>query len=234
MKYWKNGTKKIKLNLQLFGGRGSSSGESLPMSSKGVSANDIESETDVWSYRHRQGNEPFVDAMNSAARDMSEDFPDLMNDVVKINAATLKGPSVQNVLGYYGNGRVALNSNYTNVDKMNKTYDAAVKSGFHPSRGNKTGTEAVMYHEMGHALTDHIAMKTGEKNLDVASKKIVDNAYKASGGKGGTKAWAGKISGYAKESYAECVAEAVSDCYCNGKKAKKQSKAIMAELKKYK
>ena len=229
----------IRLNLQLFGGRGAGSGgdsggPGLPNTSKGMSPGSISKETDVWSYRHNKNNEPFVDAMNTAAKNMSDDFPGLMDDVTAVNAGTLKGAAARNVLGYYGGGRVALNTNYTNVDKMNATYDASVKIGYHPSRGNKTGTEAVMYHEMGHALTDHIAKKVGASNLDTSSKKIVEDAYKASKGKGGTKKWAGTISGYAKESFAECVAEAVSDWYCNGNKASSASKAIMKELKKYK
>ena len=227
----------IELNLQYFGGRGSGSdsgGPSLPGKSKGMSSNSISKETDVWTYRHRKDNEAFVDAMNESVRTMQNDFPDIMDTVEHVNAGTLKGAAARSVLGYYGDGRVALNTNYTNVNKMNNVYDSAVKSGYHPSRGNKSGTEAVMYHEMGHALTDHVAKKVGAGNLDTASKKIVNDAYKASNGKGGTVAWAGKISGYAKESYAECVAEAVSDWYCNGNKASKQSKAIMKELKKYK
>lgn len=225
----------MEMRLQFFGGRGSNSsgGASLPGKGKGLSPNSISKEVDVWSYRHNKNNEPFVDAMNTAARRMSDDFPGLMDTVEQVNAGTLKGAAARSVLGYYGGGRVALNTNYTNVDKMNSTYDAAVKSGYHPSRGNKSGTEAVMYHEMGHALTDHIKNKVGASNLDTASKKIVNDAYKASNGKGGTLAWAGKISGYAKESFAECVAEAVSDWYCNGNKAKSQSKAIMKQLKSY-
>ena len=223
----------IRLDLQLFGGRGSGSGGESLASGSGEKIN-IKSETDVWSYRHNAGNEPFVDKINSSVRDMADDFPGLMNDVKEVNSAELGGKDKTQTLGYYGGGKVALNSNYTNVEKMNNVYDQAVKSGYHPSRGIKTGTEAVTYHEMGHALTDHVAKKMGAKDLDAGAKKIVDNAYKASGGKGGTKAWAGKISGYAQKNYAECVAEAVTDCYCNGKKASKQSKAIFAELKKYK
>lgn len=224
------------LDLQFFGGRGSGSsgGGGLSLRGGGMSPNDIVNETDVWSYRHRRGNEPFVDAMNQAARRMSDDFPNLMRTVNSVDAAELRGASRYGVLGYYGDGRVALNQNYTDIDTMNRTYDAAVKSGFHPSRGGKSGTEAVMYHELGHALTDSIKSKVGAKDLDYASKKIVNDAYKASNGKGGTKAWAGKISGYAGKSYAECVAEATADWYCNGNKAKSQSKAIMTELKKYK
>lgn len=42
--------------------------------------------------------------------------------------------------------------------------------------------------------------------------------------------FAKKISGYAQYNFAECVAEAVSDWYCNGGKAKKESRAVMAVL----
>lgn len=223
------------VNLQFFGGRGASSGgESLPNSAKGISAANIVSEMDVWSYRHNPNNEPFVDAMNESARTMADDFPELMNSVNRVNAATLKGADKEGTLGYYGDGSVSLNANYTNISKMNNVYDKAVASGYHPSRGNKSGTEAVMYHEMGHALTDAVKAKVGAKNLDQAAKTIVNNAYKNSGGKGGTLKWAGEVSGYAKESFAECIAEAVSDWYCNGNKASGTSKAIMKELKKYK
>lgn len=223
----------MEMNLQFFGGRGSSSGESLSMGS-GKPVN-IKSETDVWSYRHNRANEPFVDAMNSSIREVQRDFPDLMSSTVNnVTAAEFGGADKTNTLGVYGNGRVALNSNYTDIDKMNAVYDNAVKDGYHPPRGNKSGTQAVTYHEMGHAITDHIAQKMGVQNLDIASKKIVNDAYKASRGTGGTKAWAGKISQYAKENFAECVAEACADWYCNGNKATNQSKAIMSQLMKYK
>ena len=164
---------------------------------------------------------------------MADDFPGLMNDVNTVDSAVFGGMDRVSTLGVYGDGQVAINSNYTNIDKMNRVYDKAVQSGYHPSRGDKSGTEAVTYHEMGHALTDSIAKKMGVRDLDAASKTIVNDAYKASGGKGGTKAWAGKISGYAQENFAECVAEAVSDWYCNGRKASLNSKAIMTQLKKY-
>ena len=218
----------IRINLQLFGGRG----QSLSTSS-GKPIN-IKSETDVWSYRHNPNNEPFVDSINSSVRDIADDFPGLMNDVSAVNSAELGGADHDSTLGFYAGDRVSLNANYTDIGKMNAVYDQSVKSGYHPPRGNKNGTEAVTYHEMGHALSDHIATKMGAANLDEASKTIVDNAYKATGGKGGTKKWAGKISGYAQESYAECVAEAVADYYCNGSKASEYSKAIMTEMKKYK
>lgn len=216
----------------MFGGRGADGGESLS-SGSGQSIN-IKSTEDVWSYRHDPNNAPYVDSINSSVRDISDDFPGMMDTVNHVDTAVLGGADNVNTLGFYGNGRLALNQNYTDVQKMNDTYDEAVKQGYHPGRGNKNGTEAVTYHEMGHALTDHVATKMGEKNIDGASKRIVNDAYKESNGKGGTKAWAGKISGYAQENYAECVAEAVCDWYCNGNKAASQSKAIMKQLKKYK
>lgn len=159
-----------------------------------------------------------------------------MDDVSVVNSATLGGADKVQTLGFYSRDSqsVSLNDNYTNVNKMNSIYDASVKAGYHPSRGDKNGVEAVTYHEMGHALTDHVAKKMGINNFDDAAKKIVDDAYKNSKSRSGTKAWAGKISGYAKENNAECIAEAVCDWYCNGSKANSRSKAIMAELKKYK
>ncbi len=216
-----------------MGGRGSSSGGE-PLSTGSGKPMTILNPVDVWSYRHNPNNEAYVDAINSSVRDIADDFPNIMSSTIaRVDAAEFGGADRLSTLGCYGNGTLTMNKNYTNVDKMNAVYDNAVKSGYHPSRGDKNGTEAVTYHEMGHAITDHIAVKLGEKNLDGASKRIVNDAYKASKGTGGTKAWAGKISGYAQENYAECVAEAVADFYCNGNKAKSQSKAIMRELKKY-
>ncbi len=217
-----------------MGGRGvgSAGGGIAGGSGTGV---DIRGEMDVWSYRHDPNNADYVDAINSGARSVQEDFPDMMDTVEHVNTATLGGSDATNVLGYYSRGdkTVALNSNYTNVDKMNRVYDDSVAAGFHPPRGNKTGTEAVAIHEMGHALTDHLARKNGMRDLDELSEKVVDRAYKATGGRGkATKKWAGRISGYAQKNYAETVAEAVADYYCNGSKARTESKAIMAELKK--
>lgn len=205
------------------------------MSGGGGASVDIKSEEDVWSYRHNPNNAPYVDAINSGVSKIQNDFPDLMDTVYSVNTAELGGADKTNTLGFYDQGKVRLNSNYTDVNKMNATYDAAVKSGYHPSRGKLSGTEAVALHETGHALTDHIAKKMGHGDLDKAAKTIVNNAYRSTGGKGNAKkSWAGKISGYAKGNFAECVAEAVCDYYCNGKKAKAQSHAIMKELRKYK
>ena len=220
----------FELNLQYFGGRGS--GSSLTIGS-GQSIN-IKNETDVWSYRHNPDNEPFVDMINTSVARMQEDFKDIMETVYHVNAAELGGADKMQTLGFYSpnGGGVSLNKYYTNVAAMNAAYDEAIKAQYHPARGSKSGVEAVAFHEMGHALTDHLAAKMGVKDLDHAAKNIVNAAYKAMGHKGdATKGWAGKISGYAKENYAECVAEAVADHYCNGRKAAAESKAIMKELR---
>lgn len=212
-------------------GKGSSGiGPSLSGSS-GKPIN-IVNETDVWSYRHDEDNEPFVDAINTGVKAIQDDFKDLMKSVDVVSASELGGADKISTLGYYGGGTVGINKEYTDIGKMNLVYDASVKTKYHPPRGNKTGTEAVALHEMGHALTDHVAKKMGT-NLNGAAQQIVDAAYKAIHGKGGTYKWAGQISGYAQDSYAECVAEAVCDWYCNGEKASKASKAIMSQLKKY-
>ena len=124
------------------------------------------------------------------------------------------------------------NSCYAYIDKMNQVMDDAHKAGYHPSRGNKTGTEAVALHESGHALTDHVAGKMGT-DFDSAAKRIVQDAIKNNSVKGGSAKFAASISGYAKKNYAECIAEAVADHYCNGNKASAASKMIFAELRKY-
>ena len=213
-----------------MGGRGGSSG----MGGGGQQVSIVDT-IDVWSYRHNANNEPFVDAINEGVRKIQDDFKDLMETVQYVDAAELGGSDKDTLLGFYSSDlkTVALNQNFTDIGKMNKVYDASVASGFHPSRGNLTGTEAVALHEMGHALTDHIAKKMGLQDLHMAARKIFNDAYRATKGKGKFKDWAGKISGYAKENYAETVAEAVADYYCNGQNAHEYSRAIMDQLRKY-
>lgn len=217
-----------------MGGRGSSSsgGGSKSLRDGGSSNVNIVSEEDVWSYRHNPNNAQFVDDINGSVRDVQRDFGDVMNTVNTVSAAQLDGRASYTTLGYYSQeGGLALNKRFTEPSKMNKVYDEAIEQGYHPKRGNKSGTEAVTYHEMGHALADNLKTKLGEKDVRSASRTIVKNAYKTSGEKGGTYNFASKISGYATKNYAECVAEAVTDWYCNGNNASKASKAIVSEMK---
>lgn len=190
--------------------------------------------TDVWSYRHGAGNAPVSDAINSGMRTLDNDFPGFAGYVNNVDVVEIKGHGKNTVMGFWSasDGQLALNKNYADMGKANSVVDSAAASGFHPSRGNRSGVEAVAIHEAGHALTDAIAQKTGAAGLHAVSENVVKSAYKNSGAKGGVKAFASSISGYAKTNYAECVAEAVTDWYCNGNKASSASKAIMSELKK--
>lgn len=217
-----------------MGSRGQDRGKAL---AKGSGENiTIVNETDVWTYRHREDNEPFVDAINTAARTIHDDFSGLMDIVQVVAAAELGGKDKIQTLGYFSGlgNTVAINRNYTNIDKMNQVYDAAVKSGYHPSRGNLSGTEAVTLHEMGHALTAYVQKQMNSSSFDAAAQRIVRAAYKSVDGRGGTYKWAGGISEYAQKNYAECIAEAVADYYCNGRKASPESRAIMKVLRRYK
>lgn len=117
---------------------------------------------------------------------------------------------------------------------MNAAYDKCVKSNFHPPRGKKSGLEAVASHELGHRLTEEVGRKMGlgDWQLDRASSRLVKEAKKSLGYKTMSQVTS-KISGYAKQNHAEAVAEAFADVYCNGKKAKKESSAIVNALNSY-
>lgn len=191
--------------------------------------------TDIWSYRHTSGNEPFVDAINDGLNKIATDFPSFEGSINNVDAVTLRGAQSQTILGYWdaANKQLAMNQNFTDVEKMNAVMDEAAQSGYHPSRGNLSGTEAVALHEAGHALTDQLAQANGYAGLHSFSEDIVRNAYKNSGASGGVRNFAGSISRYAQTNYAEAVAEATADWYCNGNRASSASIAIMNELRKY-
>ena len=139
------------------------------------------------------------------------------------------------VLAYYDGEGVAINNEYLNSKTMNKAYQKCVESGFHPSSGSKTGMEAVVSHELGHALTDVVGSKmgiTGINRTNESATAIVNEARKQTKHRGVVQ-MASKISGYATHSNAEAVAEAMSDVYCNGKKARAESRAIVDVINKY-
>ena len=135
------------------------------------------------------------------------------------------------VLAYYDGEGIAINNEYLNSDTMNAVYKKSVESGFHPSNGSKTGMEAVVSHELGHAVNGIIADRMGI-SLDASADRIVNEAMKNTKHKT-VSTFQSKISGYAKQNYAETVAEAMADCYCNGKKARSESKAIQKVVDKY-
>ena len=130
------------------------------------------------------------------------------------------------------NGDITINTSYFNSKAMNNAMDRSFDDGFHPSRGNKSGIEATVSHEFGHTLTHIASQKMGGLTMAETSARIVNEARKITGDKG-VIIMAKKISKYAAYSNAEAIAEALSDCYCNGSKATAQSKAIKSVLDKY-
>lgn len=212
-----------------MGGRGSSSSGGGFGRGGGIKPSDILNTTSLISERERLQSE--VDQVLTVGRDVYNQY----NVAPDYEIATIKDGKNGNTLAYMdAGGNLAINKKFMNSEAMNKVYDKDVEAGFHPSRGNKTGLEAVASHEMGHFLTSKVATKLGmsSADFDKASGKILEQAKKKAGYK---KAYdmASKISGYAKQSKAEAVAEAFADVYCNGGKAKKESHAIVDVLNSY-
>lgn len=186
----------------------------------------------------RERNQREVDEVLTVARDVEKKYSSVLQGTFQV-ANMGKGSSTMGYFDYGGN--LAIGQNYFDSDRMTTAYDECVKQGYHPSRGNKTGIEAVVAHEMGHKLSNDAAIKMGlgHWRLHDASDIIVEEALK--------KVWRYKnnskpktvfdmqkaISGYAQENNAECVAEAFADVYCNKKKAKAESRAIVSVLEKY-
>lgn len=178
-----------------------------------------------------EGNKAEVDQTLGVIRDLANEYGGAnLADLQLVDIGGKDG----GVIAYYDNSdNLAFNRSYFNQKGLNDAYDKCTDAGFHPSRGKKTGVEAVAAHEYGHKLTYEAAAKMntpGFGNIDGAARKIVDEARKETGDRGWQK-MASKISKYATRNPTETVAEACSDVYCNGKKAKKESKAIMKVVK---
>ena len=208
-----------------MGGRGSGSGGvGLGGGNSGPEVN-VQSERGLISERERSQQE--VDDTLSVLRDVNERYGYTIYD------ATVADIGASPVIAYYtrGTDSISVNQDYFDSVKMNEAYDRCVQSGFHPPRGNKTGTQAVVSHELGHALTDEAARRSG-MTFDQVAERIVGEAFGVK--KSSTaKAKAGKISGYAAQSNAECIAEAFADVYCNGRNAKTESRSVVRRLDHY-
>ena len=215
----------LKINIQLFGGRGASSG-GFGGGGGGLSSADIVDTTSFVSARGQY--EDTVDEALSVFRDVNDEYGYVIDD---IQMATLKG-SGASAIAYYDGSNIGWNETYMNKKTLDKAYADSVKSGFHPSNGNKTAVQAVASHELGHALTDAVGRKMGVYDIDRASSRILKEAKKQAGHKT-IYGVAKKISGYATHSHAEAIAEAFADVYCNGKKAHKESKAIVNVMNGY-
>ena len=212
----------MKLKLQQFGGRGSGSGGGGLLGKQG----DVGRVTDVRDMISERSKRPTeTDDVLQVARRLTGLYGE-SGIINQFQIARVSGGT----LAYYDmSGNIAMNERFMNSAAMTAAYDAAVKSGFHPSRGNQSGITAVASHEYGHALTDAAAKKLGANDIESGARKIVEQARKKTSHTT-NMSFAGKISGYAQYNFAECVAEAVSDWYCNGSKAKKESRAVMAVI----
>ena len=169
----------IKLNLQFFGGRGSESGGGWnpPSSPSGEKVN-IKSTESLISARGEYPKE--VDAVLAAAKDIERDYGVTAND---LQIATLGGKDSQGTLGFFtpDSQNVSMNKNYMFEDRTNAAMDNAAERGFHPSRGNKTGIEAVAYHELGHSVAYKLSGGKWGKQYDNFCTKVVEQAGKSLG-----------------------------------------------------
>ena len=203
-----------------MGGRG----QTFAGGSTGGNAQPISTESLLSASGKRQ---EIMQVMDAVKR-VSDEYGQTLED---IQIATM-GKGGERVMAYYDSGgNLAVNKNYFDSKKMDKAYDECVKMGFHPPRGKKSGLEATAAHELGHKLTDAYAQKMGMGSwqLDKASNQIIKEAKKKLGYKKMSDV-SKRISGYGSSSNAEAIAEAFSDVYCNGKRAKKESKAIVSVL----
>lgn len=209
-----------------MGGRGASSGGIAGGGGGGAAR------TTTSLVSEREGKRAEVDQTLGVLRDVENQYG-INANLNDVQLAKYDKPT--GVMAYYdSNGNLAINESFFDGAKMNAAYDECVKDGFHPSRGNKTGIEAVTAHEMGHRLTDYIGEKTGlgSWQVDKVSSDVVTKAAKAAGYKSASE-FRKKISGYGAENNAEAVAEAFADVYCNGSRASKESRAIVTELNRY-
>ena len=220
----------MKLDLQFFGGRGyTPKGWDPPSGPSGENVN-VKSTESLISARGEYPKE--VDSVLSAAKDIEKDYGVTAND---LEIATLGGKDSQGTWGFFGTdtGNVTLNKNFMYEDRMNGAYDRSSARGFHPSRGNKTAIEAVAYHEFGHSVAHKLSGGKWGKGYDDFCNKVVAKAGKTLGYKKFND-FTSKISGYATKNASETIAEAISDVYCNGNRASKESQAVVNTLNKYK
>lgn len=203
-----------------MGGRGSSFGGG---GSSGGSINVLD-ETSLVS--EREGKPTEVDSVLKVMKDIQDRYGVNVEDLQVVDIG--KSP----VMAYYdAGGNLAVNQDYFDSKKMNDAYDRCVQKGYHPPRGDKSGLESVVAHEMGHRL-NHIAGGNDWSKLDSTADDIVRNACKNAGYGNKTRQFRSKISGYGSKNSAEAVAEAFADVYCNGNKASRESRAIVTELNK--
>lgn len=144
----------------------------------------------------------------------------------RIVLGSLRGRASSVILGYQYGDTVGINIKDFNNRIMDRKYDDTVSVGFHPPRGRKSGIEAVAAHEFGHYVTKLLLRFDGKTSMS----DIVNEATQKTGHRNG-ESLKQRISKYARRSDGEAIAEAVSDVYCNGENAAKESQRIVEILK---
>lgn len=161
----------------------------------------------------------YANQIQNARDEMEREYGNIVSRA-NLAVADMGGSALGACDGY----TVYMSSRYVKNANMTQAMKDAEKSGFHPKIGKKTGVEAVTAHEMGHFLAQQAMNKS-----KLSERQIVERASKKVGVK--VNNMASQISGYARYNYAETIAEASADVYCNGRRASKASKAIMSEIK---
>ena len=213
----------VTLRLQFFGGRGSGSGAGIGKFGGGMEGK----KTTVTV----KSSHPLTDEIGSGGGSFANEIMNTRDAFEREYGSAVKDMNLSvgtfnkpGVLGAYGQNTLIMNQRYVKNADLTEAMQKASESGFHPSIGNKTGAEAVAAHEIGHRLGEIAANRAG-----ISERDIVARAGKKIGIK--TENMAGHISGYARSNYGETIAEASADVFCNGAKANKASRAIMAEVK---
>lgn len=177
----------------------------------------------------RERKQKEVDDVLGVLRDYDDKYGVIVTDA---QIGEFSGKEKHTVMGYYdGFGNVGVNINYFNSDKLTKAYEDSVKDGFHPSNGSKSAMESLIAHEMGHAVNDELGRRMG-MSMEAAADMVVKEALKSTSHRGVVK-MENAISRYATANNKEGIAEAFADVYCNGNRAKAESKAIVSVVDKY-
>lgn len=197
------------------GGRGSSSeGGMLGRSSSGTVKNAVPIGEAI-----SKGAGLYANEIQNARDEMEREYGNI------VSRANLAVADVgRDALGASDGYTIYMSNRYVKNANMTEAMKEMAKSGFHPKIGKKTGAEAVTAHEMGHYLAEQASKRAG-----ISQRDIVERASKKAGIK--VNHMASTISEYARYNYHETIAEACTDVYCNGRRASKASKAIMAEIK---
>ena len=170
-----------------------------------------------------------VSEFEQAVHDVLADFGLPDNTVTRINGYMLNiGKGHDGVAGANGFDEISLNPEF--FSDYQKANDISDSRGYTITGGIK-GTAT---HEVGHVIAHQILKKSmpGASNLEIAKARHNEKAEKAIIREAKKRFGSNPpISPYGSTRKAEKIAEAVSDVYTNGRKAKPYSKVIVEVMK---